>query len=934
MSTKDKLIASAQKNLEKGQIQKAIKDYHDLVKLEPKVDQFRQRLAELLSRANQTAEAIVQYDILAKEYTDKGFYPRAIAVYKQIQKLDASKADVYHKLAELNKKQGMIGNAMAEYRTLLDHYEKKKMIFESGDVLLKMAELEPENLVLQLRAIQFLIQSKILDKVNPAIIAAIEVFLKKSDSDKSQKLLETALPKLEDHRDLLFDLVNKLEKKGFVDQVLLVMKSLIKTAPDDPALLVRVAGFYQQVNDPANERLTLAHLVKINPSAKDCERLVRLYLEDKDYQRAQREIELHAALLTEAGCKDKLLAQCREALDSANKVSAAGISAPSTLLPELDIPAVSPVEPMPQTATIVPPAPVIAPPPVTPAPVAEVNSAEISLDFLEEFVGRQEELTFTPEVEVVVQSSTISAPLVEQEMPAAEVELDLAIDGEIEIDADELSFLDPSFGGAEAAVELPMELIGDTLPLEGESSGLLSAELELDLCSVDEVEVDETEIEILDELLEIEEVELEPEVEIESLTLDDAAETVEFVSELPADELVELDELEELEDIDEVALDELNDLIGSTGIEIEDNAESLVQPESAATTLITSGNEEFVFSDDLSDEIESILGGGEEAQVDESLLGVEDLDAFTAEHIEDGPLLDERDGEHLLGEDFSPDVCPQPQAVATESVDASILFDFTTELDEVEFYLQQGLPDNAEKVCRKLLQIDPENSQVLSKLDEVAVLRQAKAAPVATEEDDFFDLASEVLDDGAFRATAGLANVEDVDRYRFDSVFSEFKKGIESQIDSEDAEAHYNLGIAYKEMGLIDDAVGELQKAMADRSRLADCLTLIGICRAESGAFDKAEEVFHAGISHPDLSPSEKIGIQFELGLVYEIWGRPADALACFEEVAKVDLFFRNAGEKVKELRTSLGVEEIIRPTTAESQPSTVVSNKNRVSFL
>jgi outer membrane protein assembly factor BamD (BamD/ComL family) len=52
VATKDQLIASAQKNLEKGQINKAIKDYQELLKLEPKVDQHKQKLADLLCRAN------------------------------------------------------------------------------------------------------------------------------------------------------------------------------------------------------------------------------------------------------------------------------------------------------------------------------------------------------------------------------------------------------------------------------------------------------------------------------------------------------------------------------------------------------------------------------------------------------------------------------------------------------------------------------------------------------------------------------------------------------------------------------------------------------------------------------------------------------------------------------------------------------------------
>ena len=36
-----------------------------------------------------------------------------------------------------------------------------------------------------------------------------------------------------------------------------------------------------------------------------------------------------------------------------------------------------------------------------------------------------------------------------------------------------------------------------------------------------------------------------------------------------------------------------------------------------------------------------------------------------------------------------------------------------------------------------------------------------------------------------------------------------FKKGVEEQAGREDSDTHYNLGIAYKEMGLLDEAIAE-----------------------------------------------------------------------------------------------------------------------------
>src|SRR6476619_1455066 len=79
---------------------------------------------------------------------------------------------------------------------------------------------------------------------------------------------------------------------------------------------------------------------------------------------------------------------------------------------------------------------------------------------------------------------------------------------------------------------------------------------------------------------------------------------------------------------------------------------------------------------------------------------------------------------------------------------------------------------------------------------------------------DAFDLAAELADelggaDGSSSGGGDLGGGDDF-QYSVDAVFSEFKKGLEKVVKPEDADTHYDLGIAYKEMGLLDDAIGEM----------------------------------------------------------------------------------------------------------------------------
>ena len=130
MANKDKLVESAQKFLAKGQLSKAIGEYQKLVEAFPKDYRNRQKLAELLGREKRNDEAQPHYEAVAKNFTETGFYLKAIAIYKQMQKIEPARADIYLRLAELNEKQGLIGNALNEYRNLLAFYDKNRMLRE------------------------------------------------------------------------------------------------------------------------------------------------------------------------------------------------------------------------------------------------------------------------------------------------------------------------------------------------------------------------------------------------------------------------------------------------------------------------------------------------------------------------------------------------------------------------------------------------------------------------------------------------------------------------------------------------------------------------------------------------------------------------------------------------------------------------------------
>ncbi len=145
MTQKDKLQESAQKFIAKGQFDRAIKEYEQLLSLEPANLGIRQRIADLLIRSNRKEQAIEEYTTVARNYADGAHYLKAIAVYKQIQKLTPDNPDIALNLGSLNEKQGLTGNAIAEYASALKLFEKAGEAARALGVLEAMLVVDPRN---------------------------------------------------------------------------------------------------------------------------------------------------------------------------------------------------------------------------------------------------------------------------------------------------------------------------------------------------------------------------------------------------------------------------------------------------------------------------------------------------------------------------------------------------------------------------------------------------------------------------------------------------------------------------------------------------------------------------------------------------------------------------------------------------------------------
>jgi tetratricopeptide (TPR) repeat protein len=179
---------------------------------------------------------------------------------------------------------------------------------------------------------------------------------------------------------------------------------------------------------------------------------------------------------------------------------------------------------------------------------------------------------------------------------------------------------------------------------------------------------------------------------------------------------------------------------------------------------------------------------------------------------------------------------------------------------------------------------------------------QAPAAAAALELGGAdFDLAAELS--GAFgdRGGAGASSAS-VESDGFAEVFAAFKAGVRREVGEGDTEAHFDLGIAYKEMGLLDDAIGEFRFAMADAARRLACLHMMGVCALDLGRGADAVSHLSEALAGGALPREQEAALRLDLGRAHQATGDRARARAAYQAVRALSPDFGDVERLLAEL--------------------------------
>ena len=134
-------------------------------------------------------------------------------------------------------------------------------------------------------------------------------------------------------------------------------------------------------------------------------------------------------------------------------------------------------------------------------------------------------------------------------------------------------------------------------------------------------------------------------------------------------------------------------------------------------------------------------------------------------------------------------------------------------------------------------------------------------------------------------------------------MFEKFRAGIRSQVSENDSATHYDLGVAYKEMGLTADAIHEFELAARDAARECNCFAMIGMVFLEQGQLDRASESYVRALGASNKTVEQEMNLYYDLGTVYEMKQKSQDALYYFQKVARRDPGYRDVSERIAALQ-------------------------------
>ena len=228
-------------------------------------------------------------------------------------------------------------------------------------------------------------------------------------------------------------------------------------------------------------------------------------------------------------------------------------------------------------------------------------------------------------------------------------------------------------------------------------------------------------------------------------------------------------------------------------------------------------------------------------------------------------------------------------------------FEVSDEPDDAAAAPEEDAASEAEEAVLDLAQTPDET---VEKASAQAAYQQVFEADPAS--DDYIDLGSMILGDDGEKSTRFTVRYEEPsgdEQADFAKMLSQFKEKVSESLGADDVQAHHDLGIAYKEMGLLEEAVGEFQAALRASADHLPTYELLGLTFIEMGRTEAAVYSLERALEVKCDIEDELVGIYYYLARANEDLGKVERAVDLYERVFSIDINFADVTERLGDLR-------------------------------
>ncbi|HYU35314.1 MAG TPA: tetratricopeptide repeat protein [Thermoanaerobaculia bacterium] len=869
-ATREQVVQAAEKYVARGKIEPAIREYRKLLADNPNDINTLNRIGDLYARIQRIDEAVDFFTQIAEQYTAEGFFVKAIAIYKKIIKLDPTRLEVYEQLAELYHKQGLVNEARTQYQVLADYYAKHQNAASAIAIYQKMTLLEPENPTYHVKLAEIYHQQQLVEKAMGEYRIIAELMIQHGRPHEAAQVYERALDIDSQNLSFIEDAAWKLRQADYVEGAVHFLSVAAERNP-------RAEQIARKLREAAGREAAPAAAAPAPHFASELEVEAEMDLmaEPEAASPSFGAILGDDGFAFDLGGEDDLARAMAEAEAAVGGAPAPAVSEPESDEIELDLDGVFELE-LPDLEEEEPPS-LVRPPadmlgaPARPAwsqetvPAEPAGEIELELELDDPFASFETAAGWTEEPPPWLTGQAASPAEVDEE---------------------------PTFAAAAPAFEIeeapaPPAPEPDDLDLVTEAEVLAKYGLE------------EKAVERLNEALRLRPDHLHAFAPLIQIHLDKGRHTtvVDLANRMSA--------LAARKDRREVWL-KVRKKLADAGYRLDGDrvVTAPARPSGRAAEKV----------DDL---LKGILGPSPRRAPARPPAVAAAPPAAPVPAIPEPVLPEPSLSEPLLSEPellFSepPVLASEPLPAPPPPAPSRSVFDPLQigELVESEAEDWSALdvpvpspPEPPQSVSPLSSMLDDTGS--MSWLDEADRHReenQGAAGEIFEEEDDFFDLAGELVEELSREEVFQRDGVTIQSEQSLEDIVEGFKKGVAEHLSPTDYDTHFNLGIAYREMGLLDEAIGEFQLAAKDPSHLVLCCSMLGLCFLDKGLPELAIKWYRRALEAPGLSGEDQLGMLYDLGNVYMQMGDNTSAYSTFAEVYGVDAGYRDVVAKLEEL--------------------------------